>query len=250
MLSKLFGQRAPTRQRTPRPEASGGSIAGNIYAFHTMPTNEFSAPATGRWAVFKVLGTNERMVVVAVLDGVWTSLPSLNDAIRASILREHRFAWTGRQAVFGVNIDWWSSSELSEQVLLGSSAVLSLEAALATQVMSFAPGSRMSTLQAANHAAEGEWRWKHDREAFAEEVERKKLRIAEQRAAQEDRYRTRLSKLSWDQCWQRRHSKDGHHRRPSRLRHSPWRPAKLSTRRAGSLRRSVRNRGSQMPERF
>ncbi len=164
-----------------------------------MPTNEFSAPDTGRWAVFKVLGVNERMVVVAVLDGIWNALPSLNDATKAAILKEHRFAWTGQQAVFGVNIDWWSASELKDQSLLGSSTVSSQDMALAAKVMSFAPGSRMSTLGAANHAAEGEWRWKHDREAFSEEVERKQLKLAEQRAAQEERYRTRLSKLTWDQ---------------------------------------------------
>ena len=126
-------------------------VTGNIYAFHTMPTNGFSVPDTGRWAVFKVLGVNERMVVVAVLDGIWNALPSLNDATKAAILKEHRFAWTGQQAMFGVNIDWWSGSELKDQSLLGSSTVSSHDMALAAKVMSFAPGSRISTLGAANH---------------------------------------------------------------------------------------------------
>ena len=95
-------------------------------------------------------------MVVAVLDDMWNALPSLKDATKAAILNEHRFAWNGQQAVFGVNADWWSASDLKDQYLLGSSTVSSQDMALATHVMSFAPGSRMSTLRAANHAAEGE----------------------------------------------------------------------------------------------
>jgi hypothetical protein len=196
-----LGRRTPERQSsTPViPDDNAEPIAGNIYAFQTAPANEFSAPETGRWAAFKVLGLNERMVVVAVLDGIWNDLPLLKDTAKAAILKEHRFAWTGQQAVFGINTEWWQSSELREQRLLGRLAVSSQEIALASQVIGFAPGSRMSTLGAANHAAEGEWRWKHDRVAFSEEVERKQAKAAEQRAAQEKRYRERLSKLTWDQ---------------------------------------------------
>lgn len=189
------------RQAPSCPEPSGAArpVAGNIFAFHTTPTTEFSAPETGRWAVFKVIGISERTIVVAVLDGIWNAMPSLTDAAKAQILTEHRFAATGQHAVFGLNVDWWAPSELDEQNLLGSASVSSDEMVFATQVMSFAPGSRHSTLHAANSMAEGEWRWKHDRRAYSEEIERWQFKTAQERAAREERYRTRLSKLTWNQ---------------------------------------------------
>src|SRR5579863_5758588 len=171
-------------------------VAGNIYVFHTMPANEFSASETGRWAAIKVLGIDRKMVVVAVLDGIWTESPSMKDVGGTSILRWRR---SGQQAVFGVNVNWWSPSELSQLTFLENRPVSSEDAALAAQTMNFAPGSSFSTLRAANQAAEGAWRWAHDREAFSQEIERIQLKMAQDRAAQEERYRTRLSKLTWDQ---------------------------------------------------
>jgi hypothetical protein len=174
-------------------------MAGNIYAFRTAPTNEFGAPETGRWAAIKVLGSNQALIVVAVLDRIWNSLPSLEEAGGAPILREHRFAFTGRLAVFGVIADGWSPSGLNELTLLGELKVSSEEKSLAIQILSRAAGSRTAGMWAANYAAEGEWRWTHDREAFSEEVERKKIKIEQERAAQEQRYKNRLSKLTWGQ---------------------------------------------------
>lgn len=196
-----FWQLADMRQTPSCPEPSGAArpVAGNIFAFHTMPTTEFSPPETGRWAVFKVLAINERAIIVAVLDGIWNAMPSLIDAARTHILTEHRFAATGQHAVFGLNVDWWSLSDLNEQILLGNAPVSSDEMAFATQVMSLAPGSRHSTLHAANNIAEGEWRWKHDRQAYSEEIERWQLKTAQERTAREERYRTRLRKLTWSQ---------------------------------------------------
>ncbi|OQW46161.1 MAG: hypothetical protein A4S16_11610 [Proteobacteria bacterium SG_bin6] len=52
---------------------------------------------------------------------------------------------------------------------------------------------------AANHAAEGEWRWSNDREDVVIEVEKKNAKNEAERAAKEERYRTRLSNLTWEQ---------------------------------------------------
>ncbi|QUD88912.1 hypothetical protein [Phenylobacterium montanum] len=201
MFSKLFGRRPAAREEAATHGSldDAGPVAGNIYAFHTMPTNEFGAPETGRWAAVKVLGKNEALVVVAVSDGIWNSLPSLQEVGRSSILREHRFAFTGRLAVFGIIADGWSPSGLDQLTLLGAIKVSSEHKSLAEQILGRAVGSRTAGMWAANHAAEGEWRWTHDREAFSEEIERQQAKAAEQRAAQEKRYRERLSKLTWDQ---------------------------------------------------
>jgi hypothetical protein len=45
----------------------------------------------------------------------------------------------------------------------------------------------------------GHWRWANDREAFVIEFEKKNAKNEAERAAKEERYRTRLSKLTWEQ---------------------------------------------------
>ncbi|CAN5116666.1 hypothetical protein BH11PSE2_BH11PSE2_17450 [soil metagenome] len=172
--------------------------AGNIYCFRTSPFNQFSPPNTGRFAAFKVIGADDRFVAIAVLDGVWAEPPSLKGAAAKGILREHRFAHTGRLAVFGVNLTSWKPSELSEAFLLGWKQLSQEERGLAAKVANFAAGISYSTIGRVNYAAEGEWRWLHDREAVMAENAQEQALAAAQRAAEQERYRTRLSKLTWD----------------------------------------------------
>jgi hypothetical protein len=122
-------------------------------------------------------------------------------AIQAnSILNEHRFAHIGRPAVFGVNREWWKpESDLDKFRFVGTLRVSRDEQPHVDAVAGYAPGSRFSTLHAANHAAEGEWRWANDREAFVIEAEKRNAKNEAERAAKEERYRTRLSKLTWEQ---------------------------------------------------
>ena len=130
MRSRPFRQRAGETDQVPsrrRQQMSGIPSPGNIYAFRTGPYSEFAPPETGRYAAFKVIGSSEKLVAIAVLDGVWAMLPSLDQAQAASILHEHRFAHTGRLAVFGVNAEQWTPSELREVVLLGTVAVFPAE---------------------------------------------------------------------------------------------------------------------------
>ncbi|PJG55472.1 hypothetical protein CVM73_10525 [Bradyrhizobium forestalis] len=173
-------------------------VAGEIYSFRTSPLSGFAPPETGRYAAFKVLGVNERFVAIAVLGGIWSTPPSLRVANEAVVLHEHRFAHTGRMAVFGVNADWWAPSDLDSVSLLGSGRLSPEEQAIGAKIIGFGIGFSYSTLRFANHAAEGEWRWEHDRDALLVESEKSKAKAAAERAAKEERYRARLKNLTWE----------------------------------------------------
>jgi len=176
----------------------GSPVAGNVYSFRTSPLSEFAPPETGRYAAFKVLGVNERYVAIAVLEGIWSTPPSLRAANEAAVLHQHRFAHTGRMAAFGVNADWWTPSDLDSVSLLGSGRLSPEEKAIGAKIIGFGIGCSYSALRYVNHAAEGEWRWEHDRDAFMVESEKCKAKAAAERAAKEERYRTRLKNLTWE----------------------------------------------------
>lgn len=173
-------------------------VAGDLYSFRTSPLSEFAPLETGRYAAFKVLGVNEKYVAIAVLDGIWSTPPSLRAANEALVLHEHRFAHLGRKATFGVNADRWAPSDLDSVSLLGSGRLSIEEEAIGATIISFGIGFSYSTLRYANHAAEGEWRWEHDRDALTAESEKRKAKAAAERAAREDRIRTRLKNLTWE----------------------------------------------------
>ncbi|MDF0580797.1 hypothetical protein [Bradyrhizobium yuanmingense] len=173
-------------------------VAGEIYSFRTLPLSEFAPPETGRYAAFKVLGVNERYVAIAVLGGIWSAPPSLRVANEAPVLHEHRFAHTGRMATFGVNTDRWAPSDLDSVALLGRGTLSAEEEAISATIIGFRIGSSYSTLRYANHAAEGEWRWEHDRDALIAESEKSKAKVAVECAAKEERYRTRIKNLTWE----------------------------------------------------
>lgn len=182
-------------------EPSPSSIKpGQIYSFKTRPYSEFGAADTDRIAALKILGVDDKHVIVAVLEGIWPDAPTVEEVLPASIMNEHRFAHTGTPAVFGVNREWWQPErDLDKFSFVGTLPVSRKEQSFVDAIAGYAPGSRFSTLHAANHAAEGEWRWANDREAFVIEVEKKNAKNEAERAAKEERYRTRLSKLTWEQ---------------------------------------------------
>src|SRR5882757_2606220 len=176
----------------------GLPVAGNLYSFRTSPLSEFASPETGRYAAFKVLGVSERYVAIAVLEGIWSTPPSLRAANEAVVLHEHRFAHTGRMAAYGINADWWTPSDLDSVSFLGCGRLSPEERAIGAEIVGFGIGWPYSTLRSANHAAEGEWRWEHDRDALIIESEKSKAKDAAERAAKEERYRTRLKNLTWE----------------------------------------------------
>lgn len=173
---------------------------GQIYSFQTRPYSDFGPADTHRFAAIKILGVSGSHFVIAVLDRVWPEAPTVREIQATSILNEHRFAHTGRPAVFGVNCEWWKpESDLDKFSFVGTLPVSRAEQPHVDAVAGYASGSRFSTLRAANHAAEGEWRWANDREAFVIEAEKKTAKNEAERAAKEERYRARLSKLTWEQ---------------------------------------------------
>lgn len=176
-----------------------GPDAGSIFSFQTSPFSEFSPSETGRFAAFKVLGSNKNIVTVAVLDGIWTSPPALSEANAAAILREHRFAAAGNLAVFGVFTQWWNPGELKGLTLLGAAPVSTDERLIAKPTENFEPGSSHSTLDFVSYHAEGEWRWAHDRELFLAEQEKAKAKAVTRLHAREHQHQTRLQRLTWDQ---------------------------------------------------
>jgi len=176
----------------------GSPVAGNVYSFHTSPLSEFAPPETGRYAAFKVLDINERFIAIAVLEGIWSRPPTLRAANEAVILRQRRFAHTGQMAAFGVNADWWTFSDLENMSLLGTGSLSPEEKAMGAEIIGFGVGISYSTLPYANYAAEGEWRWEHDRDALILESAKSKAKAAAERAAKEERYQTRLKNLTWE----------------------------------------------------
>jgi hypothetical protein len=174
--------------------------SGQVFSFRTRPLSEFASPTTDRYAALKILGVDDMYVAVAVLNGIWSKAPTLRETRATSIINEHRFAHTGTAAIYGVNRAWWKpENELDEFKFVGMQPVSPTERSFADAIARGAVGSRFSTVGAANYAAEGEWRWSYDREAFISESEQQKSKVEAQRAAKEERYKTRLSKLTWDQ---------------------------------------------------
>jgi hypothetical protein len=190
---------SPESEGEPRPSPSDPE-EGQVYSFRTRPYSEFAPPATGRYAALKIIGVTDKHVAVAALDGIWSEAPTLKETRTSSIINEHRFAHTGRPAVFGVNRKWWwPNNDLEDFRFVGMQVVSATERSFANAIAGFALGSRFSTISATNYAAEGEWRWSNDRERFVEESEQKKAKNEAELAAKKERYRTRLSKLTWDQ---------------------------------------------------
>lgn len=202
-------QPQPQQQPSPAPAPAAGPQdsaipakpdVGQIYAFCTRPLYAFSAPETGRYAAIKVLGVSDMIVVVAVLDGIWQSHPSLAQAERARLLTQHRFAHTGRAAVFGTDRKAWDiAGAFTAPRYLGLGALTDDERARAASILRGESGTSIAALPFANHAPEGEWRWAHDREALQQEAALKSAEAVRQRAAQEARYNDRLKGLTFEQ---------------------------------------------------
>lgn len=174
---------------------------GAIYSFRTKPLSQFASPETGRYAAFKVVDVTGDLVVLAVLEGIWTSPPDLEAVGHRNVLRERRFegikgavSGGGRMAAFGLWSEFWNLSVLDRVALVGTVILSGEDSQAATQ----AAGIRYAPLQFIDSAAEGEWRWKHDREALLAERQKSIAKDAAEQAAKEQRYRTRLKSLTWE----------------------------------------------------
>lgn len=192
LFSRQISGAAPSKANNP-------PASGSLFSFRTSPFSEYSPRDTGRYAAFKILGSNANLVIVAVLEGIWPTPPTFSEASPSPIIREQRFTSAGRLAVFGVNAQWWDTEELKEVAFLGTVPLSTDERKVAKQIENHEPGSSYSTLNYANYHAEGEWRWTHDRDALLAEVEKARAKNEAARVAQEERYQNRLRHLTWDQ---------------------------------------------------
>lgn len=171
---------------------------GAVFRFRTTSFFKSVPSTTNRFAALKVLGTDSKYVVTAVLSGVWTHPPSLDDARGCTILTEHRFSHIGRRAIWGISANMWDPSDLTEFEFLGEFSSTEEEQRLASSVLSCEAGTSISCLGFANFSAEGEWRWTNDRERFIAEKMHDDAQQAAKRYTERQRYENRLRGLTWE----------------------------------------------------
>jgi hypothetical protein len=174
-------------------------VAGFVYSFQTSPYSEFAPPSTGRFATFKVLGVDTDQFVIAVYDGIWNAPPTIEEFSKTEILCEHRFAHTGRKAIFGTLEERWDIANFQKIAILGFRKPSSYEKAASKKILGHGAAVWFASTHYASYAAEGEWRWRNERAALVEEQRQKSAKYEVERKAKEQRYRDRLSKLTWEQ---------------------------------------------------
>jgi hypothetical protein len=162
---------------------------GDVCVFRTSPFSTFSEPATGRYAALKVLTVGDK-IAYAVLDGIFTERPNLGQVAHSPVLRNKRFNFKDTPALHSTSSNW--DIDLLDFAVLGNVGVAPTDLALIPRFPSF------GTWRTACSDAEGEWRWRHDQDAFKREVQLdRESREAKQRGERE-RYDERLKHLTWE----------------------------------------------------
>jgi len=174
-------------QERPRP--------GDYLSVKTLPSPAQAMPS-GRFAALKIIEVGETGFAFAVLDGTWAAPPILRDARCAAILKRRAFK-TSPNAVIDDDVyrSWWWAWRpdlLPEARLLGNDRITDEEDQALRRSISFTGIAHAAT------SAEREWRWRHDRKAFLEDVERSKAAHAAAAAAAAQRKRDRFKTLTWD----------------------------------------------------
>lgn len=178
-----------------RQQALGhGYRPGDIYSFRTSPATEFSPKETGRYATLKVLGVKDGSVYYVVLDGVFDRHPDLAQASRLGWLRKSRSSQSGDPVCGGAYVGW--EPNLEDFRHLGTVELSREDAELMLTCNSFGP------LRSASIHAEGEWRWRNDRAAYQEEIDRHRSARKERRDAERERYEKRVKGLTWEKLLQ------------------------------------------------
>ncbi|PCG08529.1 hypothetical protein COA17_12710 [Sphingomonas ginsenosidimutans] len=174
--------------------------AGQVWSFRTRPFTTFSPPHTGRYGAFKIIGVADDMLGVAVLSGVWRTPPAAMDVVGAPVLHEHRFAFRGKPAVFGARPEELDApGQLDALAFVADQPVSEEEETFFATLTGFGRGAGFGELSNVDIIVEGEWRWANDRDALAAELDQEEEREEAQREAAAQRFKTRLSTLSWAQ---------------------------------------------------
>ena len=169
---------------------------GSVFGFATTPLFP-SSPPTGRFGALVVLGYNADLVVIGVLDGVWTAMPTLAEVTGRKLMRHSRFESGKKPVAFGFDRKW--TVELKELTLLGVLPLDDEQRRIADRYLgdNFI-GRTYSVPETADSEVEGEWRWVNDREAYLAELAAEQERREREYAAAQERYETRLKDLTWE----------------------------------------------------
>jgi hypothetical protein len=165
-------------------------LAGDFYSFHTSPATEFSSKETGRYAALKVIAVKDNVLCIAVLDGIFGDHPAMKDVENLPVIRERRFAYQEKPATVFIGAD--SDNPLEDVKYLGTGVISSPDAELLAGCRSYSAWTWASSV------AEGEWRWKNDREPYEHEVKLKNDARTARLVAERKRQKTRLKTLTWE----------------------------------------------------
>ncbi|MCP4380016.1 MAG: hypothetical protein GY798_01065 [Hyphomicrobiales bacterium] len=171
--------------------------SGDIVSFKTRPFTKFSERPTGRYAAFKVLEIADGLISCTCLDKTWREQPTFEMASGLPALRNQRFAAKGRPAVFYVWQDW--DFDLDEAKVLGNELPTDGEMKLLPELRGY------GTWGAADAHAEGEWRWRNDREAVIIEYRKAEEERENKRKQQEAYYESRLKNLTFETLLSEQH---------------------------------------------
>jgi hypothetical protein len=171
--------------------SSGRKISyevGGIYGFKTSPFTEFSPIETKRFAALIVLGIKPRGVAYLVLDCIFDKMPTSEQVSEVQPLQCQRFASNGTVASRRSPQDW--HNDLLDFQLITIRPITEDDLKLEIHHNSY------GSWDTASKDAEGEWRWKHDRDAVVSEVKRVNAARDAKFAAEQLHYETRLKGLT------------------------------------------------------
>jgi hypothetical protein len=172
-----------------------GFNVGDIFSFRTTPIPRSSKYDTHRFAALKIIAITGRRLFWVVFDGTFDVHPTIEQVASLPWLRNTRLAFKNDPAC-----RWSEPGEFHPPELgrIGSLPVTADDLALATGLRPFGP------MNGAAVDAEGEWRWRNDRQAFVKEVEEDVRADRERREEAERRRKERQLQLTWDALRQQR----------------------------------------------
>lgn len=188
----------PAPGRTHKPARSElDAPDGSIFSFRTSALYEDSPTDTGRYGAIKVIGRTPHMVILAALDGVWSQPPTLAQVTACGVLRRRRPSFENTPALAGIDPD--GPTFLAELALVGQGELAAVERKYAVRFKDETNiGTSFSTPEILDQDVEAEWRWEHNRAAFAAEQARDAAR--HEAARQRERgHETRMQNLTWEQ---------------------------------------------------
>lgn len=191
----------PSRAGRSEVRPVGNVPAGTVCAFQTLSLFDDAHRPTGRYGAYVVLGRSDQLVAVEALDGVWTSMPSLDDVRTCGVLRSSNPSTPGTSSVPEQVVgcrpeDVPAMPDLTE---VGAIDLTPAQQERLAATLRLRPGTVLADTGAVSWAVEWAWRRSHDREALDEEARLYHERMEQELAAARHRYETRTKHLTWEQ---------------------------------------------------